>query len=81
VRASWLNAKTAYQRMAVTQQLLQQATLAMELAQARYHLGLSSIVELTQAQLQLTQAEISDAQAGYDYQLSLAVLMYQTTGI
>ena len=81
VRASWLNAKTAYQRMAVTQQLLQQATLAMELAQARYHLGLSSIVELTQAQLQLTQAEICDAQAGYDYQLSLAVLMYQTTGI
>jgi outer membrane protein len=81
VRASWLNAKTAYQRLAVTRQLLQQATLAMDLAQSRYNLGLSSIVELTQAQLQLTQAEISDAQAGYDYQLGLAVLMYQTTGI
>jgi len=81
VRTSWLNASTAYQRLAVTQQLLQQATLAMELAQSRYNLGLSSIVELTQAQLQQTQAEISNAQAGYDYRLSLAVLMYQTTGI
>jgi outer membrane protein len=81
VRTSWLNASTAYQRLAVTQQWLQQANLALDLAQSRYNLGLSSIVELTQAQLQQTQAEISNAQAGYDYQLSLAVLMYQTTGI
>jgi outer membrane protein len=81
VRNSWLNASTAYQRMAVTQQLLRQANLALDLAQSRYKLGLSSIVELTQAQLQQTQAEIGNAQAGYDYQLSLAVLMYQTTGI
>jgi outer membrane protein len=81
VRTSWLNANTAYQRLAVTQQLVQQANLALDLAQSRYKLGLSSIVELTQAQLQQTQAEISNAQAGYDYRLSLAVLTYQTTGI
>jgi len=81
VRASWLNANTGYQRLAVTQQLLQQANLALNLAQSRYNLGLGSIVELSQAQLQQTQAEISNAQAGYDYRLSLAVLTYQTTGI
>jgi outer membrane protein len=81
VRTSWLNASTAYQRVAVTQQLLQQANLALDLAQSRYNLGLSSIVELTQAQLQQTQAEISNAQAGYEYQLNLAILTYQTTGI
>jgi outer membrane protein len=81
VRISWLNANTAYQRLAVTQQLLQQASLALDLAQSRYNLGLSSIVELTQAQLQQTQAEISNAQAGYDYRLTLAVLTYETTGI
>ncbi len=81
VRTSWLNANTAYQRLAVTQQLLQQAQLALSLAQARYKLGLGSIVELSQAQLQQTQAEISNAQAGYDYRLSLAVLTYETTGI
>jgi len=81
VRTSWLNATTAYQRLSVTQQLLQQANLALDLAQARYKLGLSSIVELSQAQLQQTQAEISYAQAGYDYRLSLAVVAYETTGI
>ena len=81
VRTSWLNATTAYDRLAVTQQLLDQANLAMNLAQSRYKLGLGSIVELSQAQLQLTQAQISDAQAGYDYRLSLAVLQYQTSGI
>ena len=81
VRTSWLNANTAYQRVAVTQQLLDQANLSLDLAQTRYHLGLSSIVELSQAELQQTQAQISSAQAGYDYRLSLAVLRYQTTGI
>jgi outer membrane protein len=81
VRTSWLNATNAYDRLAVTQQLLEQANLALDLAQARYKLGLGSIVELSQAQLQQTQAEISNAQAGYDCRLALAALQYQTTGI
>ncbi len=81
VRTSWLNANTSYQRLAVTQQLLDQANLALNLAQSRYNLGLGSIVELSQAQLQQTQAQITYAQAGYDYRLSLAVLTYETTGI
>ncbi len=81
VRTSWLNANTAYQRLSVEQQLLDQAKLALNLAQSRYNLGLGSIVELSQAQLQETQAEIGFAQAGYDYRLSLAVLTYETTGI
>jgi multidrug efflux pump subunit AcrB len=44
-------------------------------------LGLGSIVELSQAQLQQTQATISNAQAGYDYRLALSVLRYQTIGL
>jgi outer membrane protein len=81
VRNSWLNAKTAYDRLAVTQQLLDQANLALNLAESRYKLGLGSIVELSQAQLQQTQAQISNVGAGYDYRLALAILQYQTTGI
>jgi outer membrane protein len=80
VRTGWLNANTAYARLSVTQQLVEQANLALDLAQTRYKLGLSSIVELSQAQLQQTQAQISNAQAGYDYRLARAVLQYQTTG-
>jgi len=81
VRSSWLNAKTAYDRLAVTKQLLDQANLALNLAQSRYNLGLGSIVELSQAQLQQTQAQISNVGAGYDYRLALAALQYQTKGI
>jgi outer membrane protein len=81
VRTSWLNAKTAYDRLAVTRQLLDQANLALSFAQSRYKLGLGSIVELSQAQLQQTQAQISNVGAGYDYRLALAVLQYETTGI
>lgn len=81
VRTSWLNANNSYERLSVTQQLLDQANLALNLAQSRYKLGLSSIVELSQAQLQQTQAQITYTQAGYDYRLSLAILSYETTGI
>ncbi len=80
VRTSWLNANATYERVSVTQQLLDQANLALDLAGTRYKLGLSSIVELSQAQLQQTQAQISNAEAGYDYRLALAILRYQTTG-
>jgi outer membrane protein len=81
VRTSWLAANTAFDRVTVSEQLLAQANLALDLAQTRYKLGLSSIVELSQAQLQQTQAEIGNAQAGYEYRLALSVLRYQTTGL
>jgi outer membrane protein len=81
VRTSWLTANTAFDRVTVSEQLLAEANLALDLAQTRYKLGLSSIVELSQAQLQQTQAEIGSAQAGYEYRLALSVLRYQTTGL
>jgi outer membrane protein len=55
VRTSWLAASTAFDRVSVTEQLPAQANQALDLAQTRYKLGLSSIVELSQAQLQQTQ--------------------------
>jgi outer membrane protein len=81
VRTSWLAASTAFDRVSVSEQLLAQASQALDLAQTRYKLGLSSIVELSQAQLQQTQAEIGNAQAGYEYRLALSLLRYQTTGL
>jgi outer membrane protein len=77
VRTAWLDAGTAYQRLDVTAQLLQQASMALDLAQGRYKLGLSSIVELSQAQLNLTQAQIQQTSAKYDYQIQYAALIYQ----
>ena len=81
VRTSWLAATTAFDRVSVSEQLLAQANQALDLAQTRYRLGLSSIVELSQAQLQQTQAEIGNAQAGYEYRMASSVLRYQTSGL
>lgn len=78
VRSAWLNARTSYQRLSVSSQLLDQANRALDLSQTRYQLGLGSIVELSQAQLQQTQAQIGNAQAGYEYRLAQSVLRYQT---
>jgi outer membrane protein len=80
VRVAYLNASTAYDRLALTEQLLQQAQLAFGLAQSRYELGLSSIVELSQAQLNLTSAQIASSTARYDYQTQRAVVDF-TTGV
>jgi|SRR5579884_1421615 outer membrane protein len=77
VRVAWLAANTAYQRLSLTQQLLDQASLALKLAQARYNLGLSSIVELNQAQLNETQAQINQASARYQYQIAYGNLRFQ----
>lgn len=76
VRAAWISASTAYQRIPVTQELMRQAQLALELAQGRYNLGLASIVEITQAQLNLTQAQIENVSATYEYQIAYAQLQY-----
>lgn len=76
VRIAWLNANTAFQRLGLTDQLLDQASQALDLAQSRYDLGLSSIVELSQAQLNKTQAELEQASAKYDYQVQTAALSF-----
>ncbi len=78
VRTAWLSANTAQQRMAVTAELLKEANTAMDLAQTRYQLGLSSIVELSQAQLQQTQAQIASANARFEYEADLAALRFQS---
>ncbi len=78
VQVAYLNAVTGYQRLNATAELLAQSNEALQLAQARYDLGLSSIVELSQAQLNLTSAQIATASARYDYDLQRSVLDYQT---
>jgi outer membrane protein len=77
VRKAWLVSNAAFQSLSVTQQLLNQASQALDLAQQRYKLGLSSIVELSQAQLNMTRAEITQASAKYDYETAISALNYQ----
>ncbi len=76
VRNSWQDTNRAYERLTVTKQLREQAGLAFDLAQSRYNLGLSSIVEFTQAELQKTEAEIASTDAEYQYRLTQIVLAF-----
>jgi len=76
VRASWARARTAFEAIGAAQQLLTQANLALNLAQGRYDLGLASIVELTQAQLGQTSAQVENLNTKYEYQEAYATLQY-----
>jgi len=76
VRTSWQDTNRAYERLSVTQQLREQAGLALDLAQSRYNLGLGSIVEFSQAELQKTEADIADTDAKYQYRLTQIALAY-----
>jgi outer membrane protein len=78
LRTAVLNAQNAFQRIGVTQEMLKESNMALDLSEARYKIGLSGIVELTQAQLAQTQAEIAYANARYAYQTALAVVRFET---
>ena len=78
VRTAWLNANTALQRVTVTSELVQEANTALDLAKTRYDLGLSSIVELSQAELQQTEAAISNANAKSQYNFAISTINFQT---
>jgi len=76
VRISWQQSEQSFERLDVTRQLREQANLGMNLAQSRYNLGLGSIVELGQAELQKTEADIADTDAQYQYRLTRLILAY-----
>jgi outer membrane protein len=77
VRLAYLDAVSSFERLRVTASLLKQAQQSLKLAQARYNLGLGNIIELSQAQLNLTRAQISQARARFDYQAHRAQLDYE----
>src|SRR5580704_13159337 len=77
VRTAWLSATNAFQKVGVSAELEKEGNLSLSLAQGRYQMGLSSIVELSQAQLQQTDAAIGYVNAEYQYRLSLSTLNFE----
>jgi outer membrane protein len=78
VRISWLNAQNAFDRLRITSELLDNAKLSYDLAQARYKTGISSIVEFNQAELNLLSAQITYANTQYEYLVQRSALSFQT---
>jgi outer membrane protein len=78
VHIAWLNVNTALEQLRTTEELVNNAAEAYDLARARYQIGSSSIVELSQAQLALTSAQIASASARYNLLIQQARLNYET---
>jgi outer membrane protein len=76
VRIAWLEASTAARKIDVSERLVTEASEALRLARTRYENGLGSIVELSQAQLNETAAEIENASSRYDYLSRRVMLRY-----
>jgi len=81
VRIAWLNLNSSRDKLRTTQQLSRYAADAYQLAEARYKAGSSSIVELSQAQLELTSARIAEAGARYDVLIRESALNYAIGGM
>ncbi|HTB82913.1 MAG TPA: TolC family protein [Candidatus Sulfotelmatobacter sp.] len=77
VHLAWSNLNNADEQLETTGHLLSNAKESYELADARYQIGSSSIVELSQAQLNLTSAEITDTSARYNVLIRQAQLTYE----
>jgi outer membrane protein len=77
VQMSQLNFDLAFEQLALSRELLKNANDALALTQARFKNGLSSVVDLSQAELNQTQAQIGDANARYDYQIKHSALNFQ----
>lgn len=77
IRIAYGNTQTAYQNITVTQELVKNSNEALDLTQERYQIGSSSIVDLSQAELAQTQAQIEGANATYEYLINRAVLDYK----
>ena len=77
VHLAWLNVNNALERLHTTEQLVRHAAEAYDLANARYQIGSSSIVELSQAQLSLTSAQIANTNARYNLLIRQASMNYE----
>ncbi|MEO6846351.1 MAG: TolC family protein [Chthoniobacterales bacterium] len=78
VRDAWIDARTSYKKIQVSKEFLEASSTAFELAQSLYVAGTSSIVEVSQSDLQRIEAQIAYINAKYEYQTKLSVMAYET---
>jgi outer membrane protein len=69
-----IGVEAAQERIQAARVLISSAQENFRLAQGRFDVGVGTILELTDAQLALTQAQNTEAQALSDYRIALALL-------
>lgn len=71
VEQQYLSLKEASDRITATGKLVEQAEENLKIAEGRYNFGVGSAIEITDAQVTLSSARLSNIQALYDYNTSL----------
>ena len=74
VEQSYLNLGEAEERIGAARKAVESADENYQLARGRFDAGVANIIELTDAQLALTQAQSDEAQALSDYRIGIARL-------
>jgi outer membrane protein len=74
VQQSYLTMISAEQQIGAAQKAVDSAQENFQLSQGRFDAGVANIIELTDAQLALTQAQSSEAQALANYRIAIAQL-------
>jgi outer membrane protein TolC len=69
-----INVQESGERIQAAQKAVESARENFRLSQGRFDAGVGTIIELTDAQLALTQAQFTEAQAVNDYRISVARL-------
>jgi len=75
VTTDFLNVKNGEEKIADSQVLVKQAKESLDLATGRYENGLGTILDLTDAQVSYTNAQVSLTQSILDYQTNYAKLL------
>jgi outer membrane protein len=74
VEQTYLDVTSAWELIRATRKALESARENFRLAQGRYQVGVGSIIEVTDAQVQYFQADLRFVQALYDYRVAEAKL-------
>lgn len=78
VTNAYLDTVTFAQQITLSQDQVQTAQEALQLARQRYKLGLGTVIEVTQAEVAVTTAQTRLAEAQYDYKIADVTLAYST---
>jgi outer membrane protein TolC len=74
VNQAYLNVKSGWELIRATKKALEAARENLRLAWGRYQAGVSTIIEVTDAQVQFSQADLNFVQALYNYRVYEAQL-------
>lgn len=76
IRSQWLRGRDAAEVIEATSENIDLATRALEIARARFNAGLSTNLEVTQANLELSDARLSRSLALYEYMVAVTSMKH-----